>query len=83
MRKPQLADLRDSGAIEQDADMVVFLYREELYDKNTERKGIADVIIAKQRNGPTGDFQVVFLGDHMTFANYAGGPPSEPEGQPF
>jgi replicative DNA helicase len=83
MRKPQLADLRDSGAIEQDADMVVFLYREELYDKNTERKGIADVIIAKQRNGPTGDFQVVFLADHMTFANYAGGPPSEPEGQPF
>ena len=56
LRKPQLADLRDSGSIEQDADVVVFLYREELYDKDTERKGIADVIIAKQRNGPTGDF---------------------------
>ncbi len=83
LRKPQLADLRDSGSIEQDADMVIFLYREELYDKETERKGIADVIIAKQRNGPTGDFQVVFLGDHMTFANYAGGPPAQPEGQPF
>ncbi len=83
LRKPQLADLRDSGSIEQDADMVVFLYREELYDRNTERKGIADVIIAKQRNGPTGDFQVVFLGDHMTFANYAGGPAAQPEGQPF
>ncbi len=83
LRKPQLADLRDSGSIEQDADMVVFLYREELYDKETERKGIADVIIAKQRNGPTGDFSVVFLADHMTFANYAGGPPSQPEGQPF
>jgi len=83
MRKPQLADLRDSGSIEQDADMVIFLYREELYDKETERKGIADVIIAKQRNGPTGDFPVVFLGDHMTFANYAGGPPAQPEGQPF
>ncbi len=83
LRKPQLADLRDSGSIEQDADMVVFLYREELYDKETERKGIADVIIAKQRNGPTGDFQVVFLGDHMTFANYAGGPAAPPEGQPF
>ncbi len=83
LRKPQLADLRDSGSIEQDADMVVFLYREELYDKETERKGIADVIIAKQRNGPTGDFQAVFLADHMTFANYTGGPPAQAEGQPF
>ena len=83
MRKPQLADLRDSGSIEQDADVVVFLYREELYDKDTERKGIADVIIAKQRNGPTGDFPLVFLGDHMTFANYAGSPAVPPEGQPF
>jgi replicative DNA helicase len=55
LRKPQLADLRDSGSIEQDADVVIFLYREELYDRDTERKGIADVIIAKQRNGPTGD----------------------------
>ena len=82
-RKPQLADLRDSGSIEQDADVVVFLYREELYDRDTERKGIADVIIAKQRNGPTGDFPLVFLGDHMTFANYIGGPAAEPQGQPF
>lgn len=82
LRKPQLADLRDSGSIEQDADVVVFLYREELYDKETERKGIADVIISKQRNGPTGDFPLVFLGDHMTFANYAG-PSAAPEGQPF
>jgi len=83
MRKPQLADLRDSGSIEQDADVVAFLYREELYDRDTERKGIADVIIAKQRNGPTGDFPLVFLADHMTFANYAGGPAIAPEGQPF
>jgi replicative DNA helicase len=83
LRKPQLADLRDSGSIEQDADVVVFLYREELYDKDTERKGIADVIIAKQRNGPTGDFPLVFLGDHMTFANYAGGVAPPPESQPF
>ncbi len=82
LRKPQLADLRDSGSIEQDADVVVFLFREELYNRDTERKGIADVIIAKQRNGPTGNFQVVFLGDHMTFANYAG-PAVQPEGQPF
>jgi replicative DNA helicase len=83
LRKPQLADLRDSGSIEQDADVVVFLYREELYDKETERKGIADVIVAKQRNGPTGDFPLVFLGDHMTFANYAGPAAAPPEGQPF
>jgi replicative DNA helicase len=84
LRKPQLADLRDSGSIEQDADVVVFLYREELYDKETERKGIADVIVAKQRNGPTGDFPLVFLGDHMTFANYAGPVGGVPtEGQPF
>ena len=82
LRKPMLADLRDSGSIEQDADVVIFLYREELYDKDTERKGIADVIIAKQRNGPTGDFPLVFLGDHMTFANYAGGAPPM-DGQPF
>ncbi len=61
----------------------MFLYREELYDRDTERKGIADVIIAKQRNGPTGDFPLVFLGDHMTFANYVGGPAAEPQGQPF
>jgi replicative DNA helicase len=70
-RKPQLADLRDSGSLEQDADVVIMLYREELYERDTERKGIADVIIAKQRNGPTGDFELVFLPDHMTFRNYA------------
>ena len=83
LRKPQLADLRDSGSLEQDADVVVMLYREELYDRNTERKGIADVLIAKQRNGPVGDFEVVFLPDHMTFRNYAreATPPSSD--QPF
>jgi replicative DNA helicase len=83
LRKPQLADLRDSGSIEQDADVVIFLYREELYDRDTERKGIADVIIAKQRNGPTGDFPLVFLADHMTFANYAGPAPVAGGDQPF
>ncbi len=80
-RKPQLSDLRDSGSIEQDADVVIFLYREELYERDTERKGIADVLIAKQRNGPTGDFSLVFLADHMTFANYAG--PAVSPDQPF
>ena len=69
------------NSIEQDADLVIFLYREELYDRNTERKGIADVIISKQRNGPTGEFPLVFLPDHMTFANYAG--PATAPGEPF
>jgi replicative DNA helicase len=69
------------NSIEQDADLVIFLYREELYDRNTERKGIADVIISKQRNGPTGEFPLVFLPDHMTFANYAG--PAAAPGEPF
>jgi replicative DNA helicase len=83
LRKPQLADLRDSGSLEQDADVVIMLYREELYDRNTERKGIADVIIAKQRNGPVGDFEAVFLPDHMTFRNYAREVPPGGADQPF
>jgi replicative DNA helicase len=80
-RKPQLSDLRDSGSLEQDADVVIMLYREEMYDRNTERRGVADVIIAKQRNGPTGDFELVFLPDHVSFRNRA----VEPAGpdQPF
>jgi replicative DNA helicase len=75
-RKPQLADLRDSGSIEQDADVVIFLYREEMYDRDTERKNLADVIIAKQRNGPTDDFTLVFLQDQTTFRDYT--PVAEP-----
>jgi replicative DNA helicase len=75
-RKPQLADLRDSGSIEQDADVVIFLYREEMYDRETERKNLADVIIAKQRNGPTDDFTMVFLHDQTTFRDYS--PVAEP-----
>lgn len=82
-RKPQLADLRDSGSLEQDADVVIMLYREELYERNTDRKGLADVIIAKQRNGPTGDFELVFLPDHMTFHNYAREAPPPATDQPF
>jgi len=82
-RKPQLADLRDSGSLEQDADVVIMLYREELYERNTDRKGLADVIIAKQRNGPTGDFELVFLPDHMTFRNYAREGPPPGADQPF
>ena len=68
-RRPRLADLRESGAIEQDADVVLFIYRDEVYDPNTEKKGIAEINVAKQRNGPTRIFELGFLGDHMRFGN--------------
>lgn len=77
-KRPVMSDLRESGAIEQDADLIVLIYREEVYDKNTTRKGIADIIIAKQRTGPTGDFQLTFLGEYTKFENYA--PESYAEG---
>jgi replicative DNA helicase len=68
----------NSGAIEQDSDLILLIYREEVYDQNTTRKGIADIIIAKQRNGPTGDLQLTFLGEYTKFENYA--PESYAEG---
>ncbi len=70
-KKPVMSDLRESGAIEQDADLIVFIYREEVYNQNTPRKGIADITIAKQRNGPTGEFPLTFLGRYTRFENYA------------
>jgi replicative DNA helicase len=70
-KKPVMSDLRESGAIEQDADMIVFIYREEVYNQNTPRKGIADINIAKQRNGPIGEFPLTFLGKYTRFENYA------------
>ncbi len=66
-KKPVMSDLRESGAIEQDADLIMMIYRDEVYDKNTTRKGIADIIIAKQRNGEIGEFQLTFLGQFTQF----------------
>jgi replicative DNA helicase len=68
-KKPVMSDLRESGAIEQDADLIVFIYREEVYEPDTPRKGIADIIIAKQRNGPVGEFHLTFLGEFTKFEN--------------
>jgi replicative DNA helicase len=68
--KPRLADLRESGAIEQDADVIAFIYREEVYDEDTTRKGIAEIIIAKQRNGPLGNVDLAFLREFTRFENY-------------
>ncbi len=65
--RPILSDLRESGSIEQDADIVMFLYRDEYYDKESEKKGIAEVIIAKQRNGPTGTVELAWIGQYTRF----------------
>jgi len=62
----------NSGAIEQDADLIAFIYRDEVYDEKSKDKGIAEIIIRKQRNGPIGDFKVTFLGSLTKFENYAG-----------
>ncbi|RLA96675.1 MAG: replicative DNA helicase [Deltaproteobacteria bacterium] len=66
-RRPQLADLRESGAIEQDADLIIFLYRDEVYNPHSDKKGIAEVIIGKQRNGPTGTVELSFIPELTTF----------------
>ena len=71
---PRMSDLRDSGAIEQDADLIAFIYRHDVSDPdNIDRKGEAEISLAKQRNGPTGKFKLTFLGDYTKFENYIQG----------
>jgi replicative DNA helicase len=68
-KRPILSDLRESGTIEQDADVVIFIYRDEMYDENTERKHIADIIISKHRNGPTGQISLRFAAEQTKFVD--------------
>ena len=70
-KRPRLSDLRESGSLEQDADVVLLIFREDLAHKNSEKKNIAEVIVAKHRNGPTGSVELYFDQDKVSFQNLA------------